>query len=400
MKHILGGIVVVDFSQVVAGPACTRLMAELGAEVIKVELAPAGDPSRQLPTLRDGHSGYFIQHNQGKKGICVDPHQAKGLALLKSLIAKADVMVENFSPGVIARLGLGWEVVQALNPKLIMCSISAFGQTGPLSPLPGYDFIAQAYAGVTSMIGEPDEPPSLTGLVMGDVGTGISALAAINGALFWRERNGNQGQFLEVSLLDYYFFCHELNVEVASLGGPDPMRNGSHHRNAAPLGIYRAPQGFIVIATLAHQWPNLCQAMERSDLTSDPRFVNMPARLENIKELTAIIEDWLQAEPDTKTALAKLEAERVPVAPVLTVVEAMRHPHLLERGTARRIDHPVLGPFLVPGNPLRFCQGLPPPPNQAPMLGEHNREVLRHYLELTDDRLMALEEAGVLVAGI
>ena len=193
MKYILGGIVVVDFSQIVAGPACTCLMAELGAEVIKVEFAPAGDPSRQLPTLRDGHSGYFVQHNQGKKGICVDPRQAEGLALLKSLIAKADVMVENFSPGVIARLGLGWEVVQALNPKLIMCSISAFGQTGPLSPLPGYDFIAQAYAGVTSMIGEPDAPPALAGLVMGDVGTGISALAAINGALFWRERNSNQG---------------------------------------------------------------------------------------------------------------------------------------------------------------------------------------------------------------
>jgi CoA:oxalate CoA-transferase len=140
--------------------------------------------------------------------------------------------------------------------------------------------------------------------------------------------------------------------------------------------------------------------MERSEPTGDPRFVDMPARLENIKELTAIIEDWLQAEPDTKTALAKLEAERVPVSPVLTVAEAMRHPHLLERGTARRIDHPVLGPFLVPGNPLRFSEGLPPPPNPALMLGEHNREVLRHYLELTDDRLMALEEASVLVPKI
>ena len=400
MKHILGGIVVVDFSQVIAGPACTRLMAELGAEVIKVELAPAGDPSRQLPTLRDGHSGYFVQHNQGKKGICVDPRQAEGLALLKSLIAKADVLVENFSPGAIARLGLGWDVVHALNPKLIMCSISAFGQTGPLSALPGYDFIAQAYAGVTSMIGEPDEPPALAGLVMGDVGTGLSALAAINGALFWRERNANQGQFLEVSLLDYYFFCHELNVEVASLGGPEPMRNGSHHANAAPLGIYRAPQGFIVIATLAHQWPNLCHAMERPELTGDPRFIDMQARLENIQALTEIIEDWLQAQPDTQTALARLEAGRVPVAPVLTVAEAMRHPHLLERGTVRRVAHPVLGPFLVPGNPLRFSAGMPSSPSShAPGLGEHNRDVLRRHLDMSDDRLAALEGAGALVAG-
>ncbi|MDA1099060.1 MAG: CoA transferase [Proteobacteria bacterium] len=397
MQHILGGIVVVDFSQIVAGPACTRLMAELGAEVIKVELAPAGDPSRLLPTARDGYSAYFIQHNQGKKGICIDPRQPAGLELLKALIAKADVLVENFSPGAIERLGLGWEVVHALNPKLIMCSISAFGQTGPLSALPGYDFIAQAYAGVTSMIGEPDAPPALVGLVMGDVGTGITALAAINGALFWRERNDRQGQFLDISLLDYYFFCHEMNVEVASLGGPEPTRNGSHHYNAAPLGIFRAPQGFVVIVTLEHQWPKICLAMARPELIRDPRFADMQARLDNIVALTSIIENWLQAQPDTKTALSKLEAARVPVAPVLTVAEAMRHPHLLERGTVRALDHPVLGRFQVPANPLRFSAGLPPPPSTAPMLGEHNREVLSDHIGMTSEQLTVLEQAGVLV---
>ena len=398
MKHILGGIVVVDFSQIVAGPACTRLMAELGAEVIKVELAPAGDPSRLLPTVRDGHSAYFVQHNQGKKGICVDPRQPEGLALLKSLIAKADVLIQNFSPGAIQRLGLGWDVVHALNPKLIMCSISAFGQTGPLSALPGYDFIAQAYAGVTAMIGEPDAPPALAGLVMGDVGTGICALAAINGALFWRERNDGQGQFLDISLLDYYFFCHEMNVEVASLGGPEPMRNGSHHYNAAPLGIYRAPQGYILIVTLEHQWPRLCQAMERPELMEDARFTDIPARLENIAALTAIIEDWLLAQTDTLTALAKLEDARVPVAPILTVTEAMAHPHLIERGTVRAMDHPVLGQFQVPANPLRFSKGLPPPPSQAPRLGEHNREVLSRHLGIATARISELERTGVLVS--
>jgi crotonobetainyl-CoA:carnitine CoA-transferase CaiB-like acyl-CoA transferase len=398
MKHILDGIVVVDFSQVVAGPACTRLMAELGAEVIKVELAPAGDPSRLLPSVRDGHSAYFIQHNQGKKGICVDPRQPAGLALLKDLIAKADILIENFSPGAIGRLGLGWDVVRALNPNLIMCSISAFGQTGPLSALPGYDFIAQAYAGVTSMIGEPDQPPALVGLVVGDVGTGITALATINGALFWRERNGGQGQFLDISLLDYYFFCHEMNIEVASLEGIAPTRSGSHHYNAAPLGIYRAPQGFIMIVTLQHQWPSLCQAMERPDLLDNPHFVDIPARLEHIGELTSIIEDWLRSQPDTDTAVAKLEAARVPVAPILSVREAMNHPHLLHRGTVRTLDHPTLGPFKVPANPLRFSEGLPPPPNHAPMLGEHNREVLRHHLGMADEQIGALQQAGVLVA--
>ncbi|MDP6833475.1 MAG: CoA transferase, partial [Alphaproteobacteria bacterium] len=309
MKHILDDIVVIDFSQVIAGPACTRLMAELGAEVIKVELAPAGDPARLLPMVRDGHSAYFAQHNQGKRGICVDLRQPAGLEILKSLIAKADVLVENFSPGAISRLGLGWDVVAALNPDLIMCSISAFGQDGPLRALPGYDYIAQAYAGVSSMIGDPDAPPALPGLALGDIGTSMTALAAINGALFWRERNNGGGQFLDIALLDYYFYSHELNVEYASLGGA-PMRNGGHHGAIAPMGIYRAKQGFIMIITLAHQWPQVCEAMARPDLIEDPRFIDNQARLDHVEALTAIIEDWLQSFPDTEAALAKLEDAR------------------------------------------------------------------------------------------
>ena len=397
MKHILGGIVVIDFSQVIAGPACTRLMAELGAEVIKVELAPAGDPARLLPMARDGHSAYFSQHNQGKRGICVDPRQPDGLDILKSLIAKADVLVENFSPGAIGRLGLGWDVVSALNPDLIMCSISAFGQDGPLSALPGYDYIAQAYAGVSSMIGDPDAPPALPGLALGDIGTSMTAMAAINGALFWRERNNSGGQFLDIALLDYYFYSHELNVEYASLGGK-PMRNGGHHGAIAPMGIYRAKQGFIMIITLAHQWPQVCGAMARPDLIDDPRFIDNQARLDHVDELTAIIEEWLQSFPDTEAALATLEDARAPVAPILTVRDAMQHQHLLPRGTVRGLRDPVLGPFQVPGNPLRYSLGLPPPPSKAPTLGEDNRAVLRRYLGLSDARLTELESAGVLTA--
>jgi crotonobetainyl-CoA:carnitine CoA-transferase CaiB-like acyl-CoA transferase len=403
MKHILDGIVVIDFTQVVAGPACTRLMAELGAEVIKVELAPNGDPSRQLPTLRDGHSAYYVQHNQGKKGICIDLRQSAGLEILKGLIKKADVLVENFSPGAIGRLGLGWEVVRQLNPNLIMCSISAFGQDGPLRALPGFDYIAQAYAGATSMIGERDGLPAITGLALGDIGTAVTALAAINGALFWRERNAGQkdagGQFIDISLLDYYFYCHEMNVQMASSGDEDPTRNGAQHNAVAPLGIFRAKQGFIVIVTLEHQWPKLCQAMERPDLLNDPRFRDNQARVAHVDELTCVIEGWMQAQPDMETALRRLEDARVPVAPVLTVREAMQHPHLLQRGTVRTFDHPALGQFQVPGNPLRYSQGLPPVPSKAPLLGEDNAAVLRDYLGLTDDKLADLERAGILVKG-
>ncbi|MDP6564390.1 MAG: CoA transferase [Alphaproteobacteria bacterium] len=398
MKSILEGIVVVDLTQVIAGPACTRLMAELGAEVIKVEMQPDGDPSRFLPTVRDGRSGYYVQHNLGKKSICVDLRRPEGLEVVKSLLAKADLLVENFSPGTIDRLDLGWPVVRDLNPSLIMCSISAFGQAGPLRDLPGYDYIAQAYAGVSSMIGEPDGPPALPGLALGDIGTGICALATINGALFWRERNGGQGQYLDVALLDYYFHCHELNAQLASLGGRQPLRAGSHHGAVAPMGIYRARGGYIVIAVLERQWPRLCAAIGRPELELDPRFTDNLERVAHRDQLTAIIEDWMQSLPDLAAALARLEEERVPAAPVLTVNQAMAHPHLLQRGTVRDIDDAVLGAFQGTGNPLGFSTGLPPPPTGAPHLGEHNAEVLKQHLGLADADIARLANSGVLAA--
>lgn len=197
LKHILDGYKVLDFTQVLAGPTVTRLMAEMGAEILKVELAPDGEISRGLPYLRNGRSAYFIQQNRGKKSLCIDARHAKGLAILKQLVTQVDVLVENFAPGVIGRLGLDYETVKALNPKIVMCSISAFGQSGPLSHLPGYDYIAQAYSGITSMIGEKDGQPYFPLPGIGDVSTGVHATAAINGALLYRERTG-QGQYVDI----------------------------------------------------------------------------------------------------------------------------------------------------------------------------------------------------------
>jgi len=397
-KNILDGITVLDFTQVIAGPACTRLMAELGAEVIKVELAPGGDMARGLPELRDGRSGYFCQHNQGKQSLCLDLRDPRGLALIEELMAKVDVLVENFSPGAITRLGLGWDAVHALNPKTIMCSISAFGQAGPLRDLPGFDYIAQAYSGATSVIGPADGPPSVTGLAVGDVGTAMTALAAINGALFHRLRSGGGGQYLDISLIDFYLHAHEVNLESTSLTGRPPQRAGSHHPAVAPLGIFRARGGDLMIVALDPMWPRLCRAMARPELERDPRFRDAPARLANRDALVTEIESWLQRLPDAETALARLQAERVPVAPVLRVDEVLRHPHMLERGSVRTLDDPVLGTFQVSGNPLRFSavdQQLPP---RAPFLGEHNRAILRRHLGLTDAALDNLEADEVLRA--
>lgn len=399
-RHVLDGLTVVDFTQFIAGPACTRLMAEMGADVIKIELAPGGDLCRVLPVIKDGRSGYFVQHNQGKRSLCLDIRKPEAVELIKGLIAKADVVIENFSPGVIGRLGLGWEVVHAINPKAIMCSISAFGQSGPLRDLPGFDYIAQAVSGVTSMIGEPDGVPPIVGLAVGDVGTAITALAAINAALFHRERSGGHGQHLDIALVDFYFHCHEINVQARSLSGGaiEPHRSGSHHPLVAPIGIFKAKTGHLLIIALGEQWARVCKAMERPDLVDDPRFVDGPARFENRVELVALIENWLATLESDEEGRRRLEAARVPVAPVLTVAEAMQHPHLIERGTVREIEDRGVGRFSIPGMPLRFSDFPANLELTAPFLGEHNGEVLAELLGLGPDEIERLAGAGVLHA--
>jgi len=240
LKHVLDGYKVLDFTQVLAGPTVTRLLAEMGAEVIKVELMPGGDFSHNFPFIKDGRSGYYVQQNRGKKSLCIDVKNPKGLAIIKELLPKVDVVVQNYAPGVIDRMGLGYEAIKAINPRIIMCSVSAFGQSGPLSADPGYDYIAQSYAAVTYMIGESDGPPLFPMLGLGDVSTGAHAMGAIACALLYRERTG-QGQLLDIALLDCYFHCHEMNVEIYSLsdGAIKPKRSGSHHPQICPAGIPR-----------------------------------------------------------------------------------------------------------------------------------------------------------------
>lgn len=398
---ILDGVTVLDLTQFIAGPVTTRAMAEMGAEVIKVELAPTGDQARALPVIKNGRSAYFVQQNQGKRGIAVNLREQRGLEILRGLVARADVLVENFSPGAIARLGLGWDAVHKINPKLIMCSISAFGQTGPLANQPGFDFIAQAYSGVTSMIGEPGEAPPLIGVAVGDVGTAISALAAINGALFHQARHGGPGQYLDIALIDFYFLSHSINVEAysASGGAIQPTRSGSHHSFVVPNGIYEGADGHVVIlAVTQDMWLRLVRAIGRPELADDPRFRRGEDRNANRASLTALIEDWLKQQESIRTACARLQAERVPCAPVLSVAEAVAEPHLIGRGTVREVADPTVGRFQIPGIPLRFSESSVAPPRRAPYLGEHNEEVLTGMLGLTSGAVRELEAAGVLVS--
>ncbi len=397
-NHILEGYRVLDITQHIAGPTVTRLMAEMGAEVIKVEMLPYGDPTRTAQFRRDKRSGLNVQHNRGKKSLCLDVKSDQGKKILRELIKECDVFLENYAPGVVGRLGLDWETVRALNPKIIMCSISAFGQTGPLASLPGFDYIAQAYAGVTDMIGEPDGAPSIPQLALGDVGTGVHATCAIGYALLHRERTG-KGQHLDISLLDCYFHSHEANVQLYS--GTDgkvvPQRGGSHHYALVPAGVFRSKEGYIlIIANMERHWDNLCGAIGRQDLVTEERFTDPKTRMRAKDEIIAIIEQWLQEQVSDDAAIKILQEAHVPVAPVLSVSEAMEHPHLVERGTVRTITDRVLGDFQIPGNPLRYSEFPEPLPLDAPFLGEHNKEVLTEILSYGDEDVAAMENDDIL----
>ena len=398
--NMLEGYKVLDLTQYIAGPTATRMMAEMGAEIIKIELPTAGDRTHELPHIKNGRSGYYVQQNLGKKSLCVDVKSPEGLAIVKQLVTKVDCLTENFAPGVIARMGLDYAAVKALNPRIVMCSVSTFGQTGPLSHLPGYDFIAQAYSGITSMIGEPDGPPYFPMAAIGDVSTGVNAALAIVTALLHRERTG-EGQYIDVALLDSYFSCHHTAVQMYSLSGGEIRltRSGKHLPYGAPCSMYRGHEHYIIIiGGMEHQWRQLCQAMGRPELADDPRFRTNAERVKRQEELFEIIQGWLTSLPDDNAIMARLNEHRVPAAPVLSIEEAINHPHLRERGTVRGVHDPLAGRMELPRFPLRFSAWPANREIEAPTLGRDNRDILRSYLGFTDDRISQLERDGILYA--
>ena len=400
LKHVLDGYKILDFTHALAGPTATRLLAEMGAEVIKVEIPPVGDMTHAFPTVRNQRSAFYIQQNRGKKSLFIDVKTPKGLAIIKDLVKEVDVLIENFAPGAIARMGLDYATVSAINPRLVMCSISAFGQTGPLADRPGYDFIAQAFAGVTHVIGEPDRPPSLPGLGIGDVMTGVHGLGAIACALLYREKTG-RGQHLDISLLDSYYHCHDLNVQLysASDGRINPKRTGSHLGAGAPLGIFngKEPEEYIAIACVTNrQWRQLCSAMARDDLARHPDYKDNADRVRHRNDIIALVNDWIASHETTAAALAKFEEYRVPYAPVLDIGQTIAHPHHRARGTVRTIEDDDFGAFDAPGFPLRFSDFPDQLALRAPRRGEHNAEILKEYLGLGAAEIAALEQEGIL----
>jgi len=391
----LRGISVLDFTHYLAGPTCTRILADLGAEVIKIEPLH-GEEARHVLQV-NGYGAMFAFTCAGKKSVCVDLKAPEGLALATELIAKVDVAVENFAPGTMARLGLGFERLQAINPSLIVASVSGFGQFGPMSHHTSFDIIGQAMSGVMDMTGEPDGPPQYVGNYIGDPNTGIHAALGVCAALFERSQTG-EGKHIDVSQVEALLYLDMCNVAKYSLsaGQEQPTRFGAHHYAVAPLGVFKARRGYIVIQAMEHQFPKLAEAMGQPELTEDPRFAHNAARLEHAKALAVVIERWLQTFDDDEEPLSRLAEARIPSAPVLSVGQAFNHPHIRARGMVKQVTHPTFGPMEITNTPF-FMSGRPTEAQgPAPLLGEHNYTVLTEQLGYSAERIERLTELGVL----
>lgn len=398
-SRLLEGIRVLDFTHFLAGPTCTRILSDMGAEIVKLEPTPRGEHGRYVLNLEEtaGIGAMFLYASAGKKSVCLDLKHPEGLAIAKALAAQVDVVVENFAPGAMQRLGLDYETLQGVNPSLVMASVSGFGQSGPLRDRTSYDIIGQAMSGVMDMTGEPDGPPQYVGNYIGDPNTGIHAALAVCACLFHRARTG-RGQHIDIAQADALLYLDMCNVPLYALtgGARRPSRFGAHHFGVAPLGVFRGNDGYVVIQAVEHQWPSFARAIGREDLLTHPRFETNARRLEHTEELAAIIERWLRTFPANEAALEVLARARIPCAPVLSVGEAFDHPHTRARGMVSEIEHPAFGTMSITNMPFKLSETPAEVQGPAPLVGEHNGDVLGRYLGYSGSDVEALLGRGVL----
>ena len=391
----LNGVRILDFSRVLAGPFGSQLLADLGAEIIKVESPGGGDDTRGCPPMRDGVSHYFLSVNRNKKSIVVDLKTPAGVALAKDLAGVCDILIENYRPGVMDRLGLGYDVLSAINPRLIYCAISGFGMTGPLRDRPSFDIVVQALSGALSVNGEKGRPPTKLGIPMGDLSGGIYGALGILAALHERHATG-RGRLIDVSLLDSLMGLLGYLAQLAIFTGEDPKPQGSEHPSLTPYGTFPAKDGAIVIACLTEAfWWRVCTALGIPEMVSDRRFVTLEHRRANRAEVTALISEITE-----RYTMAELEGlfteHEVPHAPVLGIHDALNQPQSAAREMVVTVAHPVLGEIPVVGRSIKFPGAGQAPLTAPPTLGQHTDEILRDLLGRSRDEIDALRVAGAI----
>jgi crotonobetainyl-CoA:carnitine CoA-transferase CaiB-like acyl-CoA transferase len=387
----LDGMKVVDLTRVLSGPYCTMILADLGAEVIKIERFPQGDDSRRLGPHVNGESYCFAMANRNKRSVAIDLKSDRGRAVALDLMAECDVVIENFRPGVTERLGVDYDVVRERNPDIIYCSVTGFGQTGPYRLRPGYDIIAQGVSGFLRMTGQPDGRPTKVGIAMSDIAAGATAAQAIMAA-YINILKGGEGQYIDISLVDSGLAGTIWEAAAYFGSGEIPLPTGTRHRRIAPYQAYRTKDGYVTLGGNTERlWEAVCtDVLERPELLEDSRFDTIAGRLNHLDELEEEIESVLVTET-TDHWVAKMDEVGVPGGPVLTYDQTLHNDHVRARGMVVDIDHPRIGPMQVLG-PAAKLSGTPAEiRDPAPLLGQHTVETLRSigYEDQDVDELFA-----------
>ncbi|MGF6260815.1 crotonobetainyl-CoA:carnitine CoA-transferase CaiB-like acyl-CoA transferase [Paraburkholderia youngii] len=395
----LEGIRVVDYSHFLAGPYVGRCLAALGAEVIKVERPGSGDAGRQHATiLDDQQSAYFLQLNMGKRGVSVDMKDPRGKEFMRRLCDSTDVFIENYRPGALDKLGLGYAALSERNPGLVYCSISAYGHTGPDAHRAGFGLIAEAKSGIMQMVGNPGEPPPLMRISLGDMYTGIHAVAAINAALLGRVKSG-RGQHIDMALYDTLVSMHEYAVQCYTMQGVLPEQTGHDMPTSTLYGVFRAADGDLVIAAQVDDaWKRFASLVEQhggpAGFGTDARFHSLNGRNSHRDEILAVVKPWVAARP-VAGVLALLDGVDVPCAKVQRIDEVVNDPQIVARGMVIEQDHPRFGKLRLPNLPFRFSDCDTSIREVGPDLGQHNAEVAQS-LGFSAAEIDAMQTQGVL----
>jgi crotonobetainyl-CoA:carnitine CoA-transferase CaiB-like acyl-CoA transferase len=373
----LEGVKVLDLTNIMAGPYCSMVLGDMGAEVVKIENFPEGDASRRFDPKVNDESYCFAVLNRNKKSLALDMKDPRGKEVFDKLAARADIISENFRPGVVRKLGIDYDSVRKLNPAVVYASMSGFGQTGPYGKKGGFDIIAQGMSGIMMMTGYPGGRPAKVGIAMNDIASGVTALYGILGAYIGRLRTG-KGQYLETSLLEAGLAWTPWEFGAYFGSGELPTATGTRHRRAAPYQAYKTRDGYVTVgANNDKLWRNFCTMVcGKPEWLSDPRFAVTSARLKNIDALEQEIEAVLTAQP-TAYWVEKLDAAEVPGGPVFGYDQIMHDPHIKARNMVVDIDHPVIGRMKTIGLPIKSTGELTAIRKPAPWLGQHSAEVLR-----------------------
>ncbi len=375
MEAVLSDVVVIDLSRVLAGPYCTMILGDLGATVIKVEQPGKGDETRYFgPPFIAGESAYYLGLNRNKLSVLIDFSTPEGKQRLLNLVSTATVLVENFRPGTLERQGLGYEALRAINPGLIYCSISGYGQTGPYASRPGYDFVAQGESGLMSVTGEIDGEPQRVGSPVGDVSAGMYASMSILAALRVRDRSG-KGQYIDISLLETTM---SMLANVASnylISGEEAPRLGNGHPNIVPYQAFRTKDGYIIVSCGNDRlYQALCHLLGREDLAADPRFATNPQRVRNREELVPVLQEEFR-QRETGEWLPELRVAGIPCGPINTVSQSYNDPHIQARGFVWECEHPTAGTIKLSGSPIHLSETPARLYKAPPLLGEDDAKV-------------------------